>query len=125
MLACPACNRWFAGSTQICCPSHPDQQLSPRPLSGLGTIYSYTVNHVAMRASASEHLPYIVLLVATDEGPRVLAHSEPGAVRPKIGDRVHMSLAESPSADSTSGLAESHIPSGARIARTLSDGGEP
>ncbi|MCU1514312.1 MAG: OB-fold domain, acyl-CoA-associated [Microbacteriaceae bacterium] len=59
-------------------------------------LYSFTVNHVAMSPTVSELTPYAVVLVETDDGPRVLAHASP-ALELRIGTRVR--LVERPAAD--------------------------
>jgi uncharacterized OB-fold protein len=51
--------------------------------SGRGTVYSYAVYHVAFDPAFQEDLPYVVALVALEEGPRLLTNlvgCDPGAV---------------------------------------------
>lgn len=85
---CPACGRWLFAGRRFCA-DHPDQAPIGRRLSGSGTVYSFTVSHAAMHPDVAELVPYAVALVETDEGPRLLAHVEPGT-RPRIGDRVRL-----------------------------------
>lgn len=59
--------------------------------AGLGRIYTFTVNHRAANAYMADKLPYVVAVVALDEGPRLMANivdAEPSDVR--IGDRVRV-----------------------------------
>lgn len=51
--------------------------------SGRGTVYSYAVYHVAFDPAFKEDLPYVVALVALEEGPHLLTNlvgCDPGAV---------------------------------------------
>lgn len=59
--------------------------------AGLGRIYTFTVNHRAANAHMADKLPYVVAVVALDEGPRMMANIVdvlPDLVR--IGDRVQV-----------------------------------
>ena len=42
--------------------------------SGRGTVYSYSVYHVAFDPAFQEDLPYVVALVALEEGPHILSN---------------------------------------------------
>lgn len=42
--------------------------------SGRGTVYSYAVYHVAFDPAFQEDLPYVVALVALEEGPHILSN---------------------------------------------------
>jgi uncharacterized protein len=53
--------------------------------SGLGTVYSFTVITRAPTDSFRALVPYTLLLVTLDEGPRLMGHGQGGL---KIGDRV-------------------------------------
>ncbi|WP_326540870.1 Zn-ribbon domain-containing OB-fold protein [Pseudorhodoferax sp.] len=59
--------------------------------AGLGSIYTFTVNHRAANAHMADQLPYVVAVVQLDEGARLMANivgTPPEAVR--IGDRVRV-----------------------------------
>ena len=43
-------------------------------VSGRGTVYSYAVYHVAFDPAFQEDLPYVVALVALEEGPHILSN---------------------------------------------------
>ena len=58
---------------------------------GLGSVYTFTVNHRAANAHMADKVPYVVAVVQLDEGIRMMANIvdvEPQAVR--IGDRVRV-----------------------------------
>lgn len=85
---CGECGQWLIAGRSFCA-VHPDRALARRRLSGRGTVFSYTVSHVALSPSVADKVPYTTVLVATDEGPRILAHVD-GAARPRIGDPVEL-----------------------------------
>ncbi|HOO89604.1 MAG TPA: Zn-ribbon domain-containing OB-fold protein [Syntrophales bacterium] len=52
--------------------------------TGRGLIYTFTVNHVAFDEAFQEDLPYVVAVVALEEGPHLLTNivgCDPGVVR--------------------------------------------
>jgi len=52
--------------------------------SGKGSVYTFTVNHVAFHPAFQEDLPYVVAVVKLDEGPHMLTNivgCEPAHVR--------------------------------------------
>lgn len=62
---------------------HPPSPLCPRcystdyawtPVSGRGTIYTYSVVHRAFRPVWEPHLPYVVAIVELAEGPHMLSN---------------------------------------------------
>jgi len=58
---CRRCLRYSHPSTGICPTCLGD--LSPEPVSGRGTIYSFTVIHHVFHPAFADEVPYIVLLV--------------------------------------------------------------
>ena len=71
------------------------QRLEFVPVSGLGTIYSYTVMHQPNVAGFEKEIPYINMLVELDEQPRLfmvsyLPMSEHDKIR--IGGRVEVTF---------------------------------
>lgn len=67
------------------------EDLQWEPSKGLGTIYTFTVNHRAANAHMADKLPYVVAVVQLDEGVRMMANIvdvPPELVR--IGDRVRV-----------------------------------
>ena len=58
---------------------------------GLGTIYTFTINHRAANAHMADKVPYVVAVVQLDEGVRMMANivgAAPESVQ--IGDRVQV-----------------------------------
>ncbi len=62
--------------------THPPRYYCPRcsagaftfvPVSGRGTVYSYTVSHVSVEPAWQPFLPYLTLVVELAEGPRIVA----------------------------------------------------
>ncbi|GAA0710737.1 hypothetical protein GCM10010199_07260 [Dactylosporangium roseum] len=90
------------------CPADAAHEILDRPLSGHGVVFSFTVTHQPMRASAGDRVPYATVLVELDEGPRVLAHVDASLPRPAIGQPVLIRAQDD--AD------DPHIPPGAYIA---------
>jgi uncharacterized OB-fold protein len=67
----------------ILCPGCLSRDTQWVKASGRGTVYSYAVYHVAFDPAFQEDLPYVVALVALEEGPRLLTNlvgCDPGAV---------------------------------------------
>ena len=63
------------------------------PVSGVGSIYSFAINHFTIDRAWIEELPYITAVVELAEGPRVvgaLRNVEPGGVT--LGDAVTVSV---------------------------------
>lgn len=64
------------------------QQMSWVPVAGEGTVYSFTVVHQLYHPAFKPFLPYTVVVVQMDEGPRMLSVML-GLKRPAvIGERV-------------------------------------
>lgn len=58
----------------ILCPRCLSRDTERVMVSGRGTVYSYAVYHVAFDPAFREDLPYIVVLVALEEGPHLLTN---------------------------------------------------
>jgi hypothetical protein len=84
---CPACAQLRWPPAPIC-----PECLAPggewARLSGLGTVWSVAVYHRAFHPGFAAELPYAVLLVELDEGPKLISNlvGDPRAAR--IGQRV-------------------------------------
>ena len=77
------------------CPQCRGAKIEWRPSHGRGVVYSFTwVEHAAHPAFA-KRLPYPVVLITLDEGPRVIANLR-GSPRDelRIGLRVHVGFEE-------------------------------
>ncbi len=67
------------------------------PCSGLGTVYTYTVNHRAANPHMADKLPYVVAVVTLDEGVRMMANIVGCAVDDvRIGARVEVCWLDTP-----------------------------
>jgi len=56
------------------CPDCHSTDLTWTPLSGRGTVYSFSVIRAGVSRKWREHLPYVVAYVELDEGPRMLTN---------------------------------------------------
>lgn len=71
------------------CPECLDENIEWVPLSGSGTILSVLVFHRAYHPAWADRVPYNVVLVQLDEGPRMFSNVLPfGAIDVQVGDRV-------------------------------------
>ena len=61
-----------------------------RAISGLGTVYSYTVAHRAFHPWFIERVPYVVALIDLDEGPRMMTNIVGDPAKVRIGHRVRV-----------------------------------
>lgn len=73
MQHCGACGKWQFYPRPFCLHCESDD-LQWQRVSGLGKIYTYTVNHRAPNAFMKARLPYVVAMVELDEGPRLMAN---------------------------------------------------
>jgi uncharacterized OB-fold protein len=93
---CSDCRR-LRHYPQAMCPDCHSLAFEWTPLSGLGSIYSYTVAHRAFHPAWREHVPYVLATIELDEGVRMicdLLDVEPEAV--SIGQRVEVYFAKMP-----------------------------
>lgn len=87
---CGACHRVQSIPRLFCRHCGADAPLWERS-TGLGRIYTFTVNHRAANPHMADKLPYVVAVVELDEGTRLMANivdAPPDDVR--IGDRVRV-----------------------------------
>lgn len=79
-LSCSAVHYYQQGMCRLCGSTH----LEHRAASGRGTVHSFSVVHRAPGPAFKDETPYAVLLVALEEGPRMIsrliAGSDPAAV---------------------------------------------
>ena len=80
---CPTCNRHLAPSAEACdlCFS---EAIDWAEAIGRGTLYSYVVVHQAFHAGFAQELPYTVIVVELEEGPRLHGNYR-GEDQPGIG----------------------------------------
>jgi len=75
------------------CPACGSERVAPQPASGRGQVYSHSVVYRAPSAKFAADVPYVVAIVATDEGPHLMTRivgMDPEAV--EIGLRVRVRL---------------------------------
>jgi len=85
ILRCEACGRWVHYPKARCTACH-QEALRPTPVSGRGTIYTYTVSHRAGAPGFEDEIPYVIVLVELEEQPGLrvvgnLRQCTPGDVR--------------------------------------------
>jgi uncharacterized OB-fold protein len=66
---CPACNRYLGPSAEVCDACF-DPAIEWRESSGKGRIYSFVLNHQVVHPGFKELVPYSVIVVELEEGPR-------------------------------------------------------
>ena len=77
------------------CPQCGSDALDWLRSAGTGTIYSFTRVHVSFYGAEWEsELPYVVILVDLDEGPRMLSRLLGPGERVRVGARVRVSWVE-------------------------------
>lgn len=89
---CRACG-YFNHPPRSVCDACQSQQLAFEPVSGKGSIYSFSVMHQQNIAGFEEQVPYLNILVELDEQPRLfMVANLPGSERDKveIGKRVEV-----------------------------------
>lgn len=81
---CEACGAVQALPQEVC-PGCGSESVAWHVASGLGTVYSVTTITRAPTDGFRPLVPYAILLVDLDDGPRMMAHGVSGLA---IGDRV-------------------------------------
>lgn len=75
------------------CAACGSRDLAEETASGLGTVFTFTVNHRAPSEAFKADAPYVIALIDLDEGPRLMANvleADPADVA--IGMRVRMTF---------------------------------
>ena len=68
---CNACGRW-RHPPRILCGACGSDRWQWQPVSGRGVVYSWTVTHQALVPPFADDLPYAVVVVELEEGPRLV-----------------------------------------------------
>lgn len=87
---CKACDQHHFYPRELCPHCHSDE-LEWTDVSGRGEIYSYTIARKPAGPAFAADVPYVVAMIALDEGPRMLTNiitADVDSVR--IGDRVRV-----------------------------------
>lgn len=81
----------FTHPPRYYCPKCSSGAFTFSPVSGKGTVYSYTVSHMSVEPAWQPYLPFVTLVVELAEGSRVVASARyigPDAVRIGMPVRV-------------------------------------
>lgn len=70
---CNACGHRWHPPLPICPACHA-KDYTWTPVSGRGVVYSYTVVHHPAHVAVADKVPYVVILVDLEEGPRVVSN---------------------------------------------------
>jgi uncharacterized OB-fold protein len=94
--ACGAFRFWdFAG-----CPQCGSAEAGVVQSSGRGTVWSYSVVHHAFNPAWKDEVPYTVVVVALEEGPRFYSNLVKGEPEPRIGQSVEVVFHDLPEGES-------------------------
>ena len=90
---CGACRHLFYYARRLC-PACGAAELSWEASTGRGSIYSFSQVHVAFQGPEwNSQLPYTVVLVDLDDGPRMLSRwLGPAGTVPSVGERVRVTF---------------------------------
>jgi len=94
MPCCSDCGKYHFYPRSLC-PYCASASLEWKPVSGAGTLYSYTVVNRAPSPAFAPEVPYIVGIIALDEGPHLMSNvvgCEPAAA--KIGMKLKVAFRE-------------------------------
>ena len=58
----------------VACPQCSGKEFTWTEMSGRGTVYSFTVYHRLYHPAFKEKVPYVVAVIALDEGPRIISN---------------------------------------------------
>jgi uncharacterized OB-fold protein len=70
---CDACGTW-RHPPRVLCAACGSPAASWQPSTGRGSLFSWTVTHQLLDPAFADHLPYVVAVVALEEGPRVVGN---------------------------------------------------
>ena len=70
---CTGCATWRHPPRVLCAACGSDAW-TWQPVSGRGRVYTWTTTHRATDPAFAEHLPYAVLVVELEEGPRLVGN---------------------------------------------------
>ena len=85
---CQSCETYLPPAQAVCDECGSDK-LEWLESTGEGEIYSYVVFHRSFHPYFDDKIPYTVVLIELDEGPRVMGHLEFGSNQKyKVGSKV-------------------------------------
>jgi len=73
MPRCEACGTVTFPPT-VACPQCSGRAFAWTELSGRGTVYSFTVYHRVYHPAFKDKVPYVVAVIALEEGPRIISN---------------------------------------------------
>ena len=93
---CSECRRW-RHYPQLRCPFCHSKAWNWEPLSGRGTVYTFTITHQAFHAYWQDRVPYAVAIIELEEGIRMVSdfHTEDIELL-RIGTRVEVIFEDGP-----------------------------
>src|ERR1700761_2373509 len=68
MQYCDECKKYLHYPRPFC-PGRLSAEMTPRPLSGRGTVYTFTVTEQAFHPYWADRLPYVLIVVDLEEQP--------------------------------------------------------
>ena len=89
---CQGCSRYYHPPVAICSNCH-SEDLSYQPVSGGGTLYTFTITHDARTPAFAALQPYAVVWVELDEQPGLMVMTnmpDTGLKDVRIGERVQV-----------------------------------
>jgi uncharacterized OB-fold protein len=92
---CRGCDAWVH-YPRASCPRCHSRELEPRAVTGRGRVYSWTTIHTAGGfPSYGQRVPYTIVLVELEEGPRMIGNLvDGGADAVAVGDPVEVVFEE-------------------------------
>jgi uncharacterized OB-fold protein len=73
MLRCDGCGR-FSFPPSLACRHCDCERMTWTETSGRGTVFSYVVYHRVYHPAFKDKVPYVVAVIALDEGPRLISN---------------------------------------------------
>jgi uncharacterized OB-fold protein len=70
---CDACATW-RHPPRILCAVCGSEAWSWQPISGRGRVFTWTITHRATDPAFAEHMPYAIVVVEMEEGPRLVGN---------------------------------------------------
>ena len=93
---CNACAAFFF-YPRTACPSCGSRDLSWKPASGRGTVYSFCIQHQSRVPGYAGATPFVTAIVELEEGPRlmtILVDVEPDPAAVRCGSPVEVSFVD-------------------------------
>jgi uncharacterized OB-fold protein len=69
---CESCRTFFFPPS-LACPSCTADRIAWAPVSGRGSVFSFTIVHRVYHPAFADKVPYVVAVIALEEGPRLIS----------------------------------------------------